>query len=64
MQTSRVTTLQSSNNLQTCKPCYKPNTSVFAAMTGGLLNWRVWYLGLVWLLMESALFGIIFWYAW
>ena len=32
-------------------------------MTGALSNWRVWYLGLVWLLMESALFGIIFWYA-
>lgn len=30
-------------------------------ITGGLMNWRVWYLGLVWLLMESALFGIIFW---
>ena len=37
---------------------------ICAAMTGGLLNWRVWYLGLVWLLMESALFGIIFWYVW
>ncbi|KAL3157068.1 hypothetical protein ABBQ38_001315 [Trebouxia sp. C0009 RCD-2024] len=32
-----------------------------STITGGLMNWRVWYLGLVWLLMESALFGIIFW---
>lgn len=29
--------------------------------TDGLLNWRVWYLGLVWFLMECAIFGIIFW---
>ncbi len=36
-------------------------TCVFGAMAGGLINWRVWYLGLVWLLMETALFGIIFW---
>lgn len=32
-----------------------------SSITGALSNWRVWYLGLVWLLMESALFGIIFW---
>ena len=38
-------------------------TQVWQHATGGLLNWRVWYLGLVWLLMESALFGIIFWWA-
>ena len=30
-------------------------------LTDGLLNCRVVYLGLVWLLMESDLFGIIFW---
>ena len=35
--------------------------SRLVVVTGGLMNWRVWYLGLVWLLMESALFGIIFW---
>ena len=31
--------------------------------TDGLLNWRVWYLGFIWFLMECAIFGIIFWYA-
>lgn len=39
----------------------RTESNCHSCVKGGLLNWRVWYLGLVWLLMESALFGIIFW---
>lgn len=41
--------------------CCRQYCQSLVVVTGGLMNWRVWYLGLVWLLMESALFGIIFW---
>ena len=27
----------------------------------GMISWRLWYLGVCWFLVETAIYGILFW---
>ena len=31
------------------------------AVAAGVLSWRLWYLGICWFLVETAIYGILFW---